>query len=138
MNDIKKHEISLIVQIALLMVIVRHGISIVTNLFYLTYLYDTLAPYFNIAISSVMIYNMILLLQKKSLGVYLFVTVQFISVSLHTMIDNDIALHTFVAFLTCGVMFLLLQIRTDGVSAWKVITSDEKKEKVESKDSDKA
>lgn len=81
---------------------------------------------------------MILLLQKKSLGVYLFVTVQFISVSLHTMIDNDIALHTFVAFLTCGVMFLLLQIRTDGVSAWKVITSDEKKEKVESKDSDKA
>lgn len=57
MNDIKKHEISLIVQIALLMVIVRHGISIVTNLFYLTYLYDTLAPYFNIAISSVMIYT---------------------------------------------------------------------------------
>ena len=65
MNDIKKHEISLIVQILLLMVIVRHGISIVMNLLYLFTLYDTLAPYFNIAMSSVMIYNMILLLQKK-------------------------------------------------------------------------
>lgn len=138
MNDIKKHEISLIVQIVLLLVIVRHGISIVTNLFSLAYLYDTLVPYFNIAMSIAMIYNMILLLQKKALGVYLFVAVQFISVPLHTMIDNDIALHTFVAFLMCGVMFLLLQIRTDGVSAWKVITSDEKKEEGQSKDSDKA
>ena len=138
MNDIKKHEISLIVQIVLLLVIVRHGISIVTNLFSLAYLYDTFVPYFNIVMSSVMIYNMILLLQKKALGVYLFVTVQFISVTLHTMIDNDPALHFFVATMMCGVMFLLLQIRADGVSAWKVIMSDKKKEEDQSKDSDKA
>ena len=138
MNDIKKHEISLIVQILLLMVIVRHGISIVMNLLYLFTLYDTLAPYFNIAMSSVMIYNMILLLQKKALGFYLFVTVQLISVSLHTMIDNDLAFHFLVAALMCGVMFLLLQIRTNGVSAWKVIMSDENKEEDQSKDSDKA
>lgn len=138
MNDIKKHEISLIVQILLLMVIVRHGISIVMNLLYLITLYDTLAPYFNIAISSVMIYNMILLLQKKALGFYLFVTVQLISVSLHTMIDNDLAFHSLVAALMCGVMFLLLQIRTNGVSAWKVIMSDENKEEDQNKDSDKA
>ena len=138
MNDIKKHEISLIVQILLLMVIVRHGISIVMNLLYLFTLYDTLAPYFNIAMSSVMIYNMILLLQKKALGFYLFVTVQLISVSLRTMIDNDLAFHFLVAALMCGVMFLLLQIRTNGVSAWKVIMSDENKEEDQSKDSDKA
>ena len=138
MNDIKKHEISLIVQILLLMVIVRHGISIVMNLLYLITLYDTLAPYFNIAISSVMIYNMILLLQKKALGFYLFVTIQLISVSLHTMIDNDLAFHSLVAALMCGVMFLLLQIRTNGVSAWKVIMSDENKEEDQNKDSDKA
>ena len=138
MNDIKKHEISLIVQILLLMVIVRHGISIVMNLLYLFTLYDTLAPYFNIAMSSVMIYNMILLLQKKALGFYLFVTVQLISVSLHTMIDNDLAFHSLVAALMCGVMFLLLQIRTNGVSAWKVIMSDENKEEDQNKDSDKA
>lgn len=138
MNDIKKHEISLIVQILLLMVIVRHGISIVMNLLYLITLYDTLAPYFNIAMSSVMIYNMILLLQKKALGFYLFVTVQLISVSLHTMIDNDLAFHSLVAALMCGVMFLLLQIRTNGVSAWKVIMSDENKEEDQNKDSDKA
>lgn len=138
MNDIKKHEISLIVQILLLMVIVRHGISIVMNLLYLFTLYNTLAPYFNIAMSSVMIYNMILLLQKKALGFYLFVTVQLISVSLHTMIDNDLAFHSLVAALMCGVMFLLLQIRTNGVSAWKVIMSDENKEEDQSKDSDKA
>ena len=138
MNDIKKNEISLIVQILLLMVIVRHGISIVMNLLYLFTLYDTLAPYFNIAMSSVMIYNMILLLQKKALGFYLFVTVQLISVSLHTMIDNDLAFHSLVAALMCGVMFLLLQIRTNGVSAWKVIMSDENKEEDQSKDSDKA
>ena len=138
MNDIKKHEISLIVQILLLMVIVRHGISIVMNLLYLFTLYDTLAPYFNIAMSSVMIYNMILLLQKKALGFYLFVTVQLISVSLRTMIDNDLAFHFLVAALMCSVMFLLLQIRTNGVSAWKVIMSDENKEEDQSKDSDKA
>lgn len=138
MNDIKKHEISLIVQILLLMVIVRHGISVVMNLLYLFTLYDTLAPYFNIAMSSVMIYNMILLLQKKALGFYLFVTVQLISVSLHTMIDNDLAFHFLVAALMCGVMFLLLQIRTNGVSAWKVIMSDENKEEDQNKDSDKA
>ena len=138
MNDIKKHEISLIVQILLLMVIVRHGISVVMNLLYLFTLYDTLAPYFNIAMSSVMIYNMILLLQKKALGFYLFVTVQLISVSLHTMIDNDLGFHFLVAALMCGVMFLLLQIRTNGVSAWKVIMSDENKEEDQSKDSDKA
>ena len=138
MNDIKKHEISLIVQILLLMVIVRHGISVVMNLLYLFTLYDTLAPYFNIAMSSVMIYNMILLLQKKALGFYLFVTVQLISVSLHTMIDNDLAFHSLVAALMCGVMFLLLQIRTNGVSAWKVIMSDENKEEDQNKDSDKA
>ena len=138
MYDIKKHEISLIVQILLLMVIVRHGISIVMNLLYLFTLYDTLAPYFNIAMSSVMIYNMILLLQKKALGFYLFVTVQLISVSLRTMIDNDLAFHFLVAALMCGVMFLLLQIRTNGVSAWKVIMSDENKEEDQSKDSDKA
>lgn len=138
MNDIKKHEISLIVQILLLMVIVRHGISIVMNLLYLFTLYDTLAPYFNIAMSSVMIYNMILLLQKKALGFYLFVTVQLISVSLRTMIDNDLAFHFLVAALMCGVMFLLLQIRTNGVSAWKVIMSDENKEEDQNKDSDKA
>ena len=138
MNDIKKHEISLIVQILLLMVIVRHGISIVMNLLYLFTLYDTLAPYFNIAMSSVMIYNMILLLQKKALGFYLFVTVQLISVSLRTMIDNDLAFHSLVAALMCGVMFLLLQIRTNGVSAWKVIMSDENKEEDQNKDSDKA
>lgn len=138
MNDIKKHEISLIVQILLLMVIVRHGISIVMNLLYLFTLYNTLAPYFNIAMSSVMIYNMILLLQKKALGFYLFVTVQLISVSLRTMIDNDLAFHSLVAALMCGVMFLLLQIRTNGVSAWKVIMSDENKEEDQNKDSDKA
>ena len=138
MNDIKKHEISLIVQILLLMVIVRHGISVVMNLLYLFTLYDTLAPYFNIAMSSVMIYNMILLLQKKALGFYLFVTVQLISVSLHTMIDNDLAFHSLVAALMCGVIFLLLQIRTNGVSAWKVIMSDENKEEDQNKDSDKA
>lgn len=138
MNDIKKHEISLIVQILLLMVIVRHGISIVMNLLYLFTLYDTLAPYFNIAMSSVMIYNMILLLQKKALGFYLFVTVQLISVSLRTMIDNDLAFHFLVAALMCGVMFLLLQIRTNGVSAWKVIMSNENKEEDQNKDSDKA
>ena len=138
MNDIKKHEISLIVQILLLMVIVRHGISIVMNLLYLFTLYNTLAPYFNIAMSSVMIYNMILLLQKKALGFYLFVTVQLISVSLRTMIDNDLAFHFLVAALMCGVMFLLLQIRTNGVSAWKVIMSDENKEEDQNKDSDKA
>ena len=138
MNDIKKHEISLIVQILLLMVIVRHGISIVMNLLYLFTLYDTLAPYFNIAMSSVMIYNMILLLQKKALGFYLFVTVQLISVSLRTMIDNNLAFHFLVAALMCGVMFLLLQIRTNGVSAWKVIMSDENKEEDQNKDSDKA
>lgn len=138
MNDIKKHEISLIVQILLLMVIVRHGISIVMNLLYLFTLYDTLAPYFNIAMSSVMIYSMILLLQKKALGFYLFVTVQLISVSLRTMIDNDLAFHFLVAALMCGVMFLLLQIRTNGVSAWKVIMSDENKEEDQNKDSDKA
>ena len=138
MNDIKKHEISLIVQILLLMVIVRHGISIVMNLLYLFTLYNTLAPYFNIAMSSVMIYNMILLLQKKALGFYLFVTVQLISVSLHSMIDNDLAFHFLVAALMCGVMFLLLQIRTNGVSAWKVIMSDENKEEDQNKDSDKA
>ena len=138
MNDIKKHEISLIVQILLLMVIVRHGISIVMNLLYLFTLYDTLAPYFNIAMSSVMIYNMILLLQKKALGFYLFVTVQLISVSLRTMIDNDLAFHSLVAALMCGVIFLLLQIRTNGVSAWKVIMSDENKEEDQNKDSDKA
>ena len=138
MNDIKKNEISLIVQILLLMVIVRHGISIVMNLLYLFTLYDTLAPYFNIAMSSVMIYNMILLLQKKALGFYLFVTVQLISVSLRTMIDNDLAFHFLVAALMCGVMFLLLQIRTNGVSAWKVIMSDENKEEDQNKDSDKA
>ena len=138
MNDIKKHEISLIVQILLLMVIVRHGISVVMNLLYLFTLYDTLAPYFNIAMSSVMIYNMILLLQKKALGFYLFVTVQLISVSLRTMIDNDLAFHSLVAALMCGVMFLLLQIRTNGVSAWKVIMSDENKEEDQNKDSDKA
>ena len=138
MNDIKKHEISLIVQILLLMVIVRHGISIVMNLLYLFTLYDTLAPYFNIAMSSVMIYNMILLLQKKALGFYLFVTVQLISVSLRTMIDNDLAFHFLVAALMCGVMFLLLQIRTNGVSAWKVIMSDDNKEEDQNKDSDTA
>ena len=138
MNDIKKHEISLIVQILLLMVIVRHGISVVMNLLYLFTLYDTLAPYFNIAMSSVMIYNMILLLQKKALGFYLFVTVQLISVSLRTLIDNDLAFHFLVAALMCGVMFLLLQIRTNGVSAWKVIMSDENKEEDQNKDSDKA
>ena len=138
MNDIKKHEISLIVQILLLMVIVRHGISIVMNLLYLFTLYDTLAPYFNIAMCSVMIYNMILLLQKKALGFYLFVTVQLISVSLRAMIDNDLAFHFLVAALMCGVMFLLLQIRTNGVSAWKVIMSDENKEEDQNKDSDKA
>ena len=138
MNDIKKHEISLIVQIVLLLVIVRHGISIVTNLFSLAYLYDTLVPYFNIAMSIAMIYNMILLLQKKSLGVYLFVAVQYVSGTIHTIIDHDFFLHSFVAALMCGVMFLLLQIRKDGVSAWKVIMSKENKEEGQSKDSDKA
>ena len=58
---------------------------------------------------------------KQKFGIYLFGGLQILSVTLNSIMNGDFFIHFGVAILMCGLLFLILQIREQGVSAWKII-----------------
>lgn len=113
-------KISWIVTLILALIIVRHVIEIITNLIRLNMAEDSFTLIANILLSVGMITALAFILQKKKTGVYLFFCLQLLIAVFNSIIGGD-AVHLFVAILMCGIMYLILQIRENGVSAWKII-----------------
>lgn len=64
-----------------------------------------------------------LLLFAKKIAMYLFFIMQVFPVVVNSIIYGDLFLYFFVAVIRCVIMYLILQIKHNGVSAWKVIMS---------------
>ena len=115
----EKKSISEIIQILLCLVIFRHVISIFQCFFAISYI--PTESIYSIVMSILMIAALVLILFKNKVGVYLFGATQIINVIGLTIINNNFIRHLIVALISCAILFLLLQIRKNGVSAWKVI-----------------
>ena len=117
-------KISWIVYLLLSLIILRHTTAIITNLINLRMYDDGTEIIMNIGLSLVMIAALVLMLRKNIWGIYLFVCIQVLSSVFNSIMKGDALIHFGVAALMCLIMFLLLQIRENGISAWKVITKN--------------
>ena len=120
-----KKEINIIVQIILGLIIARHAMSMINNIMVFSMLNDIFFLCVNLSLSVLVIISLSLIMMKKKSGVYLFVALQLVSIVFNSIMDSDPINHILVALVMCGVMFLILQIRKDGISAWKVIMNKE-------------
>ena len=120
-----KKEINIIVQIILGLIIARHAMSMINNIMVFSLLNDIFFLGVNLSLSVLVIISLSLIMMKKKSGVYLFVALQLVSIVFNSIMDSDPITHLLVALVMCGVMFLILQIRKDGISAWKVIMNKE-------------
>ena len=116
-----KKEINIIVQVILGLFIARHIMAIINSLMAFALLNDTFILCMNLLLSMLIILSFVLIMKQNKAGVYLFIALQLVSVIFNSMMDSDIITHLLVAIAMCGIMFLILQIRKDGLSAWKVI-----------------
>ena len=120
-----KKEINIIVQIILGLIIARHAMSMINNIMVFSMLNDIFFLCVNLSLSVLVIISLSLIMMKKKSGVYLFVSLQLVSIVFNSIMDSDPITHLLVALVMCVVMFLILQIRKDGISAWKVIMNKE-------------
>ena len=120
-----KKEINIIVQIILGLIIARHAMSMINNIMVFSLLNDIFFLGVNLSLSVLVIISLSLIMMKKKSGVYLFVSLQLVSIVFNSIMDSDPITHLLVALVMCVVMFLILQIRKDGISAWKVIMNKE-------------
>ena len=120
-----KKEINIIVQIILGLIIARHAMSMINNIMVFSMLNDIFFLCVNLSLSVLVIISLSLIMMKKMSGVYLFVALQLVSIVFNSIMDSDPINHILVALVMCVVMFLILQIRKDGISAWKVIMNKE-------------
>ena len=120
-----KKEINIIVQIILGLIIARHAMSMINNIIVFSLLNDIFFLGVNLSLSVLVIISLALIMMQKKSGVYLFVALQLVSIVFNSIMDSDPINHILVALVMCGVMFLILQIRKDGISAWKVIMNKE-------------
>ena len=120
-----KKEINIIVQIILGLIIARHAMSMINNIMVFSLLNDIFFLGVNLSLSVLVIISLALIMMQKKSGVYLFVALQLVSIVFNSIMDSDPINHILVALVMCGVMFLILQIRKDGISAWKVIMNKE-------------
>ena len=120
-----KKEINIIVQIILGLIIARHAMSMINNIMVFSMLNDIFFLCVNLSLSVLVIISLALIMMKKKSGVYLFVALQLVSIVFNSIMDSDPITHLLVALVMCVVMFLILQIRKDGISAWKVIMNKE-------------
>lgn len=120
-----KKEINIIVQIILGLIIARHAMSMINNIMVFSMLNDIFFLCVNLSLSVLVIISLSLIMMKKKSGVYLFVALQLVSIVFNSIMDSDPITHLLVALVMCVVMFLILQIRKDGISAWKVIMNKE-------------
>ena len=120
-----KKEINIIVQIILGLIIARHAMSMINNIMVFSMLNDIFFLCVNLSLSVLVIISLSLIMMQKKSGVYLFVALQLVSIVFNSIMDSDPINHILVALVMCGVMFLILQIRKDGISAWKVIMNKE-------------
>lgn len=122
MEKIKKGEINDIIYVIFVLSIIRHVMAIFNNIIMaFALMNDTFSLWFNILLSILMITSLLLIMNKKKMGVYLFVTLQLLSVVFNSIIDSDPLTHIIPAVFMCGLLFLVLQLRKNGISAWKVI-----------------
>ena len=120
-----KKEINIIVQIILGLIIARHAMSMINNIMVFSLLNDIFFLGVNLSLSVLVIISLALIMMQKKSGVYLFVALQLVSIVFNSIMDSDPITHLLVALVMCVVMFLILQIRKDGISAWKVIMNKE-------------
>ena len=120
-----KKEINIIVQIILGLIIARHAMSMINNIMVFSLLNDIFFLGVNLSLSVLVIISLALIMMQKKSGVYLFVSLQLVSIVFNSIMDSDPITHLLVALVMCVVMFLILQIRKDGISAWKVIMNKE-------------
>lgn len=99
--------------------------SMINNIIVFSLLNDIFFLGVNLSLSVLVIISLALIMMQKKSGVYLFVALQLVSIVFNSIIDSDPINHILVALVMCGVMFLILQIRKDGISAWKVIMNKE-------------
>ena len=99
--------------------------SMINNIMVFSLLNDIFFLGVNLSLSVLVIISLALIMMQKKNGVYLFVALQLVSIVFNTIMDSDPINHILVALVMCGVMFLILQIRKDGISAWKVIMNKE-------------
>lgn len=99
--------------------------SMINNIMIFSMLNDIFFLCVNLSLSVLVIISLSLIMMKKKSGVYLFVALQLVSIVFNSIMDSDPITHLLVALVMCVVMFLILQIRKDGISAWKVIMNKE-------------
>lgn len=121
MEKIKRGEINIIIYVIFVLIIIRHAMAIINNIMAFALMNDTFSLWLNIVLSIFMITSLLLLMNKNKMGVYLFATLQLLSVVFNSIIDSDPLSHIIPAVFMCGLLFLVLQLRKNGVSAWKVI-----------------
>ena len=121
MGKIKKGEINIIIYVIFGLIIIRHAMAIFNNIMAFELMNDTFSLWLNIVLSILMITSLLLLMNKNKMGVYLFATLQLLSVVFNSIIDSDPLTHIIPAVFMCGLLFLVLQLRKNGISAWKLI-----------------
>ena len=99
--------------------------SMINNIMVFSLLNDIFFLGVNLSLSVLVIISLALIMMQKKSGVYLFVALQLVSIVFNSIIDSDPINHILVALVMCGVMFLILQIRKDVISACKVIMNKE-------------
>ena len=117
----EKRDLSWIVYTLLILIIFRHIVEIIKNLINIPLAIDSSTIIMNICVGVVMIVSLALILNKKALGVYLFICLQLFSAVYNSFVTGDAFIHIGVAVFMCVFMFLILQIREKGVSAWSII-----------------
>lgn len=119
-----KKEISDIIYFILCLVAFRHFMNILSSI--ITLSDAPMGSFYNIVLGLLMIIALLLIAFKKKIGIYLFGIIQIANVIGQTIINvEDFGIHLFVALFMCALMFFILQIRKNGVSAWKVIFGKE-------------
>lgn len=137
MEESKKGGINGLIAFILVIAMVRDCVRVFNEAFHLstgqvTYVGDELSviPYegaylavgiINVLCMITLIASMFMILLEKKVGVYLFFVAQITSAVCLTYMQGDVAVHFGVALVSCILLFLLLQLRKNGISAWKAI-----------------
>lgn len=137
MEESKKDGINRLIVFVLVLAMIRTGVGVFTNSQNLstgqvTYVNGELSviPYesmyiaigvINILCAIALIASMFMVLLEKKTGVCIFFTAQFINAACITYMKGEWGLHFGIAAISCVLLPLLLQLKKNGVSAWKTI-----------------
>lgn len=133
----KKAEFNAAIYVVFILVILRHGINLITQFIKLmtpeSVVYGgqvletsnhTIAAY-NMVLSVVIIFSLILVLCKKIIGVYAFLALQiFNCIILSLMVEGDAIINIFVSIIMCAIFAGLLCLRKEGKSGWNILRNN--------------